>query len=70
MSEYKLDSVAQSRNLGQTASLDEMSRRAEELSNGLSPQVTSLAPVQKKPEKRKGLWTAFGTQDQLNQADK
>jgi hypothetical protein len=68
MAEHRLDSVAQNKPLGQPQmSLDEMAKRAEELSKGLSPQ----APVEKKPEEKKqGIW-GMGTQrGQLEQLEK
>jgi len=69
MAEHRLDSVVQNRPLGQPQpmSLDEMAKRAEEISKGLSPQ----APAVKKPEEKKqGIWSTGTQRGQLEQLEK
>lgn len=70
MAEHRLDSVAQNKSLGQPQmSLDEMARRAEEISKGLSPQAPAAQP---KPEEKKkqGIWGLGSQRGQLEALEK
>ena len=74
---HKLDSVAQSRSLGQPVqiaqasettgkmSLDEMARRAEELSKSLDPQPAPEVLKEAPKKKKQGVWGLGSQRRQL-----